>query len=175
MLLVEFKARFVVYFILKFNGMQPLQLLSFCFAVPVPTVQVEIDPFDAVPYAGNNVSIRCRVTLLGGVIGTDVRFSNMWTKNGTVFSDIPGRVKVHEEFRTFARNIFYYELQFSPLSSSVDNGTYMCNVTVIPVQQQFVIGTAGAGSMVLNVIGKYIDSVHTLSFRTVKPWDSLFM
>lgn len=134
--------------------MQQLQLLSFCFPVPVPTVEVEINPFDTIPYAGNNVSMRCTVTLTGGVIGTDVRFTSTWTKNGTAFSDIPGRVTVREEFQTFNRKIFYNQVQFSPLSSSMDNGTYVCMVTVTPVQQRFVIGTAGEGSMILNVIGK---------------------
>ena len=88
------------------------------------------------------------------MIGTDVTVNITWTKNGLSFSGISGRVTVHEEM--VSPTVFYNQLQFSPLSSSMDNGTYVCNVTVTPVQQQFVIGTAGIGSMGLNVIGKYV-------------------
>ena len=115
-------------------------------------VQVEIRPA-AVTYAGNNVNLRCTATLSGVVIGTDVRVNITWTKNGATFSGISGRVTIHNE--TVTSTIFYNQLQFSPLSSSMDNGRYVCNVTVTPVQQQFVIGASGEGSMILNVIGKY--------------------
>ena len=115
-------------------------------------VQVEIRPA-AVTYAGNNVNLRCGVTLLGGVTDTDVRVNITWTKNGATFSGVSGRVTIHNGSVT--STFFYNQLQFSPLSSSMDNGTYVCNVTVTPVQQQFVIGASEERSMVLNVIGKY--------------------
>ena len=121
------------------------------FLVPNPIVQVEIRPA-AVTYAGNNVNLRCTATLSEVVIGTDVRVNITWTKNNATFSGISGRVTIREESVT--STIFYNQLQFSPLSSSIDNGTYVCMVTVTPVQQQFVIGTSGVGSIVLNVIGK---------------------
>ena len=111
-------------------------------------MQVEINPFDAVTYADKNVKLRCTATLSGLMIGTDVRGNTTWTKNGAPFSGIGGCVTVQEEMIT--PTIFYNQLQFSPLSSSMDNGTYVCNVIVTPVQQQFVIGTAGIGSMALN-------------------------
>ena len=120
-------------------------------------MQVEIRPA-AVTYAGNNVNLRCTATLSGVVIGTDVRVNSTWTKNGALFSGISGRVTVHEE--TVSSTILYNQLQFSPLSSSMDNGTYLCNVTLTPVQQQFVIGASGTVSMVLDVIGKYEIYAH---------------
>ena len=135
-----------------------LMTLLLCFPVPVPMVEANINPFRAVTYAGNNVNLRCTATLSGVMIGTDVRVNITWTKNGAPFSGISGRVTVHEEI--FSPTIFYNQLQFSPLSSSMDNGTYLCNVTVTPVQQQFVIGTAGTGSMDLNVVGKYEIYTH---------------
>ena len=139
-------------FILGFAVCSNFSYLSFCFLVPNPMVQVEIRPA-ATPYAGNNVNLRCTVSLLGGVTDTDVRVNVTWTKNGAMFSGISGRVTTREE--TVTSTIFYKQLQFSPLSSSMDDGTYMCNVTVTPVQQQFVMGASGVGSMVLDVIGKY--------------------
>ena len=96
-------------------------------------MQVEINPFGAVTYVhGNNVNLRCTATLSGLMIGTDVRVNTTWTKNGAPFSGIGGRVTVQEEMVT--PTIFYNQLQFSPLSSSMDNDTYLCNVTVTPVQ-----------------------------------------
>ena len=120
-------------------------------------MQVEIRPA-AVTYAGNNVNLRCTVTLSGVVIGTDVRVNITWTKNGAPFSGISGRVTMRGE--TVASTISYNQLQFSPLSSTMDNGTYVCNVTLTPVQQQFVIGASGTGSVDLNVIGKYEIYAH---------------
>ena len=105
-------------------------------------VQVEIRPA-AVTYAGNNVNLRCGVTLLGGVTDSDVRVNVTWTKNGAMFSGISGRVTIREE--TVTNTVLYNQLQFSPLSSSMDNGSYVCMVTVTPVQQQFVVGASGEG------------------------------
>ena len=123
-------------------------------------MEVNISPFGAVMYAGNNVNLRCTATLTRVMIGIDVTVNITWTKNGSSFSGISGRVTVHEEMVT--PTIFYSQLQFSPLSSSMDNGPYVCNVTVTPVQQQFVIGTAGIGSMALNIIGKYVIYAHAV-------------
>ena len=114
-------------------------------------MEVEIRPA-ATPYAGNSVNLRCTVSLLRGVTDSDVRVNSTWTKNGVPFSGINGRVTIREE--TVSGTTSYNQLQFSPLSSSMDNGTYVCMVTVTPVQQQFVIGASGVGSMLLSVIGK---------------------
>ena len=127
--------------------------LLLCFSVPVPMVEVNINPLGAVTYAGNNVNLRCTATLSGVMIGTDVQVNITWTKKCVPFSGISGRVTVHEEM--VSSTVFYNQLQFSPLSSSMDNGTYLCMVTVTPVQQQLVMGASGAGSMALNVVGKY--------------------
>ena len=118
--------------------------------VPTPAVEVVIRPA-AVTYAGNNVNLRCGVVLLGGVTKTDVGVNVTWTKNGVPFSGVSGRVMMRGGI--FTSTISYNQLQFSPLSSSMDNGTYVCMVTLTPVQQQFVVGASGTGSVVLNVIG----------------------
>ena len=136
----------------------PTIYLLFCFLVPIPTLQVDLRPAAAVTYAGNNVNLRCIATLLGGVTETDVRVNITWTKNGVPFSGVSGRVMMRGE--TITSTISYNQLQFSPLSSSMDNGTYVCMVTLTPVQQQFVIGASGAGSMILNVISKYQIYAH---------------
>ena len=125
-------------------------------------MEVNISPFGAVTYAGNNVNLRCTATLTRVMIGTDVTVNITWTKNGLSFSGISGRVTVQEEM--VSPTLFYNQLQFSPLSSSMDNGLYVCNVTLTPVQQQFVIGTAGIGSMVLNVVGKNCLCILSVTF-----------
>ena len=107
------------------------------------------------------MNLRCTATLLGGVTETDVRVNITWTKNDIPFSGISGRVMMRGG--SFTSTVFYNQLQFSPLSSSMDNGTYVCNVIVTPAQQQFVIGASGVGSLVLNVIGKNCLCTYTLS------------
>ena len=148
-----------MYFIVGFAASVTLLL---CFPVPVPTVEVNISPFGAVIYAGNDVNLRCTVTLSGVMIGTDVRVNITWTKNDVPFSGISGRVTMGGG--SFTSTISYNQLQFSSLSSSMDNGTYVCNVIVTPVQQQFVIGASGTGSMILNVVGKNCLCILSVTF-----------
>ena len=107
------------------------------------------------------MNLRCTATLLGGVTETDVRVNITWTRSGAPFAGISGRVTMRGE--TVSSIVFYNQLQFSPLSSSMDNGTYVCMVTLTPVQQQFVIGASGVKSLVLNVIGKNCLCTYTLS------------
>ena len=130
-------------------------------------MEVEIRPA-AVTYAGNNVNLRCGVTLLEGITDTNVTVNITWTKNGAPFSGVSGRVMMRGGI--FTSTISYNQLQFSPLSSSMDNGTYVCNVTLTPVQQQFVIGASGTGSVALNVIGKYgVINMCVRTYRQVNP------
>ena len=112
------------------------------------------------PFSGVNG----RVTMRGESVTPTIT----WTKNGAPFSGVNGRVTMRGESVT--PTIFYNQLQFSPLSSSMDNGTYVCMVTLTPVQQQFVIGATGTGSMDLNVVGKnclYICVRYNIQYTVV--------
>ena len=46
----------------------------------------------AVTYAGNNVTLNCGITLLGGVTDSDVTVNSRLTKDGAPFSGVSGRV-----------------------------------------------------------------------------------
>ena len=107
----------------------------------------------AVTYAGNNVTLNCGIVLLGGVTDSDVTVSSRWTKDSAPFSGISGRVTLTPPQR-FTGTSYFTQLMFSPLSTSMDNGTYMCSVTLTPRQPQFVTGTTQTDSMALTVRGE---------------------
>ena len=107
----------------------------------------------AVTYAGNNVTLRCVITLLGGVTDNDVTVSSRWTKDGVPFAGVSGRVILTPSQR-FTGTSYFTQFMSSPLSSSMDNGTYMCIATLTPRQPEFVTGTNTSDSIALAVIGE---------------------
>ena len=107
----------------------------------------------AVTYAGNNVTLNCGITLLEGVTDSDVTVSSSWTKDGAPFSGVSGRVTLTSTTR-LTSTTYFTQLMFSPLSSSMDNGTYVCSVTLTPQQPQFVTGTTQTDSMDLAIRGE---------------------
>ena len=106
-----------------------------------------------VTYAGNNMTLNCGINLLEGVTDSDVTVSRSWTKDGAPFSGVSGRVTLTSTTR-LTSTTYFTQLMFSPLSSSIDNGTYVCSVTLTPQQPQFVTGTTQTDSVPLAVIGE---------------------
>ena len=122
-------------------------------AVPLPGVQFDLTSPATITYTGNNVTLNCRITLLGGVTDSDAVVNSTWTKDGAVFSGVSGRVTLPPQIRVNTR-VFITQLVFSPPSSSMDSGTYTCVVTVTPSQSEFVIGVMRSESMAFAVRGK---------------------
>ena len=135
--------------------------MSLCILiVPSPGVSVDFFTRGAVTYAGNNVTLNCGFDLEGGVTDSDVTVSSMWAKNDATFTGVSGRVTVGTQTRQTSR-IFTRRLMFSPLSSSMDNGTYACVITLTPIQQQFVTTVMGSGSISLAVQGEVSNTTNT--------------
>ena len=128
-------------------------LMTLYFIVPSPDVNVDFSTRGAVTYAGNNVTLNCAIDLEGGVTDSDVTVSSIWTKDDTAFTDVSGRVTIPNQIRLNSAS-FFRQLVFSPLSSSMDNGTYKCVVTLTPVRPQFVTAMMGSGSILLAVQGE---------------------
>ena len=123
------------------------------FTVPPPDVTVGFSTPGVVTYAGNIVTLNCAIDLVGGVTDSDVTVSSMWTKDGTAFTGVIGRVTVSNQLRVTSSD-FLRQLVFSPLSSLMDNGTYVCVATLTPRQPQFVNTVMGSGSLSLAVRGE---------------------
>ena len=131
-----------------------------CFIVPSPDVTVDFFTRGAVTYAGNDVTLNCAFDLEGGVTDSDVTVSSTWTKNDAAFTGVSGRVTVGNQTRQTS-SVFTRRLVFSPLSSSMDNGTYACVVTLTPMRQQFVTTVMGSGSISLAVQGEVSNTTNT--------------
>ena len=123
------------------------------FTVPPPDVTVEFSPPGAIRYAGNNVTLNCAIDLMGGVTDSDVTVNSMWTKDDAAFTGVSGRVTVSNQQRVTGA-VFTRQLVFSPLSSSMDNGTYACVATLTPRRPQFVNTVMGSRSILLAVQGE---------------------
>ena len=132
------------------------------YVVPSPSVDVDFSTPGAVTYAGNNVTLNCGTNLLGGVRDSDVKVNIGWTKNGAPFSGVSGRVTLTPTIRITSISYITW-LIFSPLSSSMDNGTYMCIATLTPRQPQFVTGSNANDSRTLAVEGE----IYLLPYVTV--------
>ena len=116
---------------------------------------VGVSPPGAVPYAGNNLTLSCTILLNGGITESDVMVTRRWTKDGAVFSGVPGRITFPNEQRPTS-SVFIRTVVFSPLSSSIDNGTYACVVTLTPIRPEFVNAVNRSDSILLAVRGKVI-------------------
>ena len=123
------------------------------FTVPSPRVTVDFSTRQAVTYAGNNVTLNCAINLVGGVTDNNVTVNSMWTKDGEAFTGVGGRVIVSNQLRLNNAN-FLRQLVFSPLSSSMDNGTYKCVVTLTSTQPDLVTAMMGSGMRSLAVQGE---------------------
>ena len=122
------------------------------FTVPPPSVNVGFSPPGAVPYAGKNLTLSCVITLNGGITESDVMVTRRWTKDGALFSGVPGRVTLNEQRPT--SSVIIRTVVFSPLSSSMDSGTYACVVTLTPIRPQFVNTVNRSQSISLAVRGE---------------------
>ena len=117
----------------------------------------------AVTYAGNNVTLTCLINLVGRVTDSDVTVNSRWTKNGAPFTGVSGRVTLTPATRVTSIS-YHTHLIFSPLSSSMDNGTYMCIATLTPRQPQFVTGNNANDSRTLAVGGEITQLIGVISF-----------
>ena len=116
-------------------------------------MSIDFATLGAVTFAGNNVTLTCQTTLLGGVTDSDVTVSSRWTKDGAPFAGVSGRVTNTSAIRITGTS-YIADLMFSPLSSSMDNGTTVCITTLTPRQPQFVNSTSASDSFTLAVIGE---------------------
>ena len=133
-------------------------------AVPSPAVVVDFATPGAVTYAGNNVTLNCGTNLLGGVTDRDVTVNSRWTKDGAPFIGVSGRVTLTPATRITTIS-YVTQLMFSPLSSSMDNDTYLCITTLTPQQPQFVTGSNANDSRTLAVGGEIIQLILFISFN----------
>jgi len=108
------------------------------------------------------VTLNCGINLRGEVTDSDVTVSSMWTKDDTAFTGVSGRITIPNRIRINSAS-FLRRLVFSPLSSSMDNGTYKCVVTLTTREPQFVTAGMGSGSISLAVQGEIRHELHELS------------
>ena len=99
------------------------------------------------------MTLNCAISLEGGVTDSDVTVNSMWTKDDAAFTGVSGHVTISNQLRVIG-TVFTRQLVFSPLSSSMDNGTYACVATLIPRRPQFVNTVMESGSISLAVQGE---------------------
>ena len=123
-----------------------------------------IETSGAVTYAGNNVTLTCATNLAGRVTDQDVTVNSRWTKDGAPFSGVSGRVTLTPTNKITSIS-YVTRLIFSPLSSSMDNGTYMCITTFTPRQPQFVTGSNANDSRTFDVEGEIAQLIQHMNIN----------
>ena len=129
------------------------------FTVPSPAVSISYATSQVDAYAGNNVTLRCTITVMEGVTygvagsNSDVVVSSMWKKDGVILSNVGDRVIVGST-RRFSDTVYFNEIMFHPLSSSIDGANYTCDATLTPVQLTFITGMNASKSFLFNVQGE---------------------
>jgi len=142
----------------------PVATLLSHLIVPRPTVAV-YSTHGNTAYAGRNETLRCEAILLGGVTVNDVRVNFTWMKNNSIIYAVINRVKVPQT--TVNGSELQSELVFSPLSSSLDNGTYTCMVNLIPRGQMFAMGAIGLNVTELLVASKLVRGSDSLLYVSI--------
>ena len=116
-------------------------------------------------YAGRNETLRCEATLLGGVTLNDVRVNFTWMKNNSMIYAVINRVKVQQT--TVDGTELQSDLMFSPLSSSLDNGTYKCVVNLTSQDKKFVVGAMKSVEKKLLVASKLVRGSDSLLYVSI--------
>lgn len=104
------------------------------------------------PYlAGMFAELRCSI-ILDDVVDTSVDIEVVWQRNGVVLSET-------DRITTLPARLiedYHYEssLQFSTLSSSMDNGNYICIGTVFPTaERMFIDNSTATATFSISVTG----------------------
>jgi len=81
---------------------------------------------------------------MGGVTNSHVMVNSTWYKNSTAFSPVNGHIKLLRQAPSANGTVHSWQLMFSPLSSSKDNG---CMVTLTSQLQGVVFSTRSSESL----------------------------
>ena len=127
-------------------------MILLLFSVPSPGVEVIM--LQPEPYlAGMLAEMRCSISLDDSV-DSEVDVEVLWLQDGV---ELHETVRIKPLAARLVENSHYQSsLQFSTLSSTSDNGNYMCLSTVYPTENKNYIsnGTEGA-SLSLSLTGSY--------------------
>ena len=133
--------------------------------VPVPSVVVtRTQEYDNL-LAGSTLTIYCDITIDVNV-DTPFNVTTTWTLDNTVLLLPNSRVTIIELFSTDF-NKYQSRIEFSTLSSTIDSGTYTCDVSVTSDSDYLYVIDAenGNNTTTFTVIGKYMYIIIILYIR----------
>ena len=133
--------------------------------VPVPSVVVtRTQEYDNL-LAGSTLTIYCDITIDVNV-DTPFNVTTTWTLDNTVLLLPNSRVTIIEPFSTDF-NKYQSRIEFSTLSSTIDSGTYTCDVSVTSDSDYLYVIDAenGNNTTTFTVIGKYMYIIIILYIR----------
>ena len=112
---------------------------SFCYSVPQPRVEVTTLHSSTPLYAGSSLTLRCTIEVDASV---DIPYTIAvrWSKSG---AGIGNNARVTVSNITQLSSLSYESrLNFNPLSSTLDAGTYVCHVEVSPESSLLLVRRA---------------------------------
>ena len=121
----------------------------FYYTVPEPSVDISDD---GTPFNGSMYGLICTVTVDDNV-DTNIIISSQWILPNDMVNDT-----ISEIISNPSELEQQHTLTFKPLRSE-DNGRYICNISITPNDDEFIVGTSYNKTKDVIVQSKYIDLV----------------
>ena len=139
--------------------------ISVLLVVPVPSVNVTRTQEYNNLLAGSTLKIYCDITTDVNV-DTPFDVTTTWTLDNTVLLLPNSRVTIIEPFSTDF-NKYQSRIEFSTLSSTIDSGTYTCDVSITSDSDYLYVFDADdeGDTTAFTVIGKYMYIIIILYIR----------
>ena len=125
-----------------------LYLSSTVHTVPEPSVDISDD--DGPPFNGSMYGLICTV-IVDDNVDTNIIISSQWILPNDMVNDT-----ISEIISNPSELEQQHTLTFKPLRSE-DNGSYICEVTITPEDDEFIIGTSYDETRDVIVQSEYID------------------
>ena len=115
------------------------------FTVPPPTLTITGSPRDTDFFQGLDITFACNIELSSG-IDSPVVVESIWWKNETILeSSNDDRITVNNATEVMLPSIYPTSVRLNPMDFD-DADTYVCEVTVMPLNGTFIAGTSESTS-----------------------------
>ena len=99
------------------------------------------------------LDLQCSV-ILGNVVDTDIGFLASWRRNGVNLNNT-ARIRTSHQQQIALMGDYNTLLRFDTLSSTSDNGNYVCSSVLYPTESRgYISNSTGTTSYTITVIGK---------------------
>ena len=120
-------------------------LIYHTFTVPPPTLTITGSPRDTDFFQGLDITFACNIELSSGV-DSPIVVESIWWKNETILeSSSDDRITVNNATEVMLPSVYQTSVRLNPMDFD-DADTYVCEVTVMPLNGTFIAGISESTS-----------------------------